>query len=136
MLDQVLTLVSQYEEMFILVGIVSAVVFVATLLLTPYLLGLIPADYFSANYAYQVKRKTLLCLLKTTVKTFVGVLLVLAGIIMLVTPGQGVISIILGIFLMEFPGKRQLEIKFINHNPTFKTLNWLRDKAGKTPFIR
>jgi hypothetical protein len=61
---------------------------------------------------------------------------VLAGIIMLVTPGQGVISIILGIFLMEFPGKRQLEIKFINHNPTFKTLNWLRDKAGKTPFIR
>ncbi|MBT4421884.1 MAG: hypothetical protein HOC89_01680 [Candidatus Thioglobus sp.] len=136
MLDQVLTLVSQYEEIFILVGIVSAVVFVATLLLTPYLLGLIPADYFSANYAYQVKRKTLLCLLKTTVKTFVGVLLVLAGIIMLVTPGQGVISIILGIFLMEFPGKRQLEIKFINHNPTFKTLNWLRDKAGKTPFIR
>ncbi|MBT6966949.1 MAG: hypothetical protein HN998_04960 [Candidatus Thioglobus sp.] len=136
MLDQVLTLVSQYEEMFILVGIVSAVVFVATLLLTPYLLGLIPADYFSANYAYQVKRKTLLCLLKTTVKTFVGVLLVLAGIIMLVTPGQGFISIILGIFLMEFPGKRQLEIKFINHNPTFKTLNWLRDKAGKTPFIR
>ncbi|MBT3744334.1 MAG: hypothetical protein HOF80_00250, partial [Candidatus Thioglobus sp.] len=89
MLDQVLTLVSQYEEIFILVGIVSAVVFVATLLLTPYLLGLIPADYFSANYAYQVKRKTLLCLLKTTVKTFVGVLLVLAGIIMLVTPGQG-----------------------------------------------
>ncbi|MBT3276575.1 PGPGW domain-containing protein [uncultured Candidatus Thioglobus sp.] len=136
MLDQVLTLVSQYEEIFILVGIVSAVVFVATLLLTPYLLGLIPADYFSANYAYQVKRKTLLCLLKTTVKTFVGVLLVLAGIIMLVTPGQGFISIILGIFLMEFPGKRQLEIKFINHNPTFKTLNWLRDKAGKTPFIR
>ncbi|WP_291925899.1 PGPGW domain-containing protein [Candidatus Thioglobus sp.] len=131
-----LTLVSQYEEIFILVGIVSAVVFVATLLLTPYLLGLIPADYFSANYAYQVKRKTLLCLLKTTVKTFVGVLLVLAGIIMLVTPGQGFISIILGIFLMEFPGKRQLEIKFINHNPTFKTLNWLRDKAGKTPFIR
>jgi len=49
MLDQVLTLVSQYEEIFILVGIVSAVVFVATLLLTPYLLGLIPADYFSAK---------------------------------------------------------------------------------------
>jgi hypothetical protein len=136
MLDQALKLVSQYEELFILVGIVSAVIFVATLLLTPYLLGLIPADYFSANYAYQVKRKTLLCLLKTAIRTFIGALLVLVGIIMLVTPGQGVISIVLGIFLMEFPGKRRLELKFINHNPTFNALNWLRNKAGKPPFIR
>jgi hypothetical protein len=55
---------------------------------------------------------------------------------MLVTPGQGVISILLGLFLMEFPGKRTLELKFINHTPTYKTLNWLRRKAGKPPFNR
>jgi hypothetical protein len=38
-------------------------------------------------------------------------MLLLAGIIMLVTPGQGIISIVLGLFLMEFPGKRKLELK-------------------------
>ncbi len=55
---------------------------------------------------------------------------------MLVTPGQGIITIFLGLFLMEFPGKRKLELKFIKHNPTFKALNWLRNKAGKSPFTR
>ncbi len=136
MLDQILTLLNQYEDLLIMVGIVSGVIFVATLLLTPYLLGLIPADYFSLTHAHQKKKKTLLCFIVVFSKTLVGALLVLAGIIMLVTPGQGVISILLGLFLMEFPGKRSLELKFINHNPTFKALNWLRNKAGKPPFIR
>jgi UPF0716 family protein affecting phage T7 exclusion len=65
-----------------------------------------------------------------------GFVLLIAGIIMLITPGQGVISIVLGLFLMEFPGKRNLELKLINNDATFKTLNWLRSKAGKLPFQR
>ncbi|WP_428087046.1 PGPGW domain-containing protein [Candidatus Thioglobus sp.] len=136
MLDQLLSLLTQYEDLLIMVGIVSAIVFVLSLLLTPYLLGLIPVDYFSADYTGQTKAKTLLGFIKTVFKNTLGLFLVLAGIIMLVTPGQGVISILLGLFLMEFPKKRQLELKLINHNPTFKTLNWLRDKAGKPPFSR
>jgi hypothetical protein len=55
---------------------------------------------------------------------------------MLITPGQGVVSILMGLFLMEFPGKNTLELKFINHDQTFKTLNWLRNKAGKPPLKR
>ncbi len=136
MLDQIMGSISQYEDLLVMVGIISAVIFVATLLFTPYLLGLIPVDYFSADYAPQVTKKTLLSWLKNILKTLLGLCLIIAGVIMLITPGQGLISILLGLFLMEFPGKRQLELKFINHNPTFKTLNWLRDKAGKPPFRR
>jgi hypothetical protein len=136
MLDQVLVLLTQYENLLIMVGIFSAVVFVITLLLTPYLLGLIPVNYFSQNYTGKQKVKSLSCLIINIAKTLIGVLLLIAGIIMLVTPGQGVISILLGLFLMEFPGKRKLELRFINHNPTFKALNWLRNKASKPPFIR
>jgi hypothetical protein len=61
--------------------------------------------------------------------------LLIAGIIMLVTPGQGIISILLGLFLMEFPGKRKLELKLINHEPTFKHLIGYEAKPIKTHLI-
>jgi len=136
MLDQILAIINQYEEMLIMVSIVSGVIFVLTLLLTPFLLGLIPANYFSASYVKPTQSNTLLGSIKTIVATILGAILLLAGIIMLVTPGQGVISILIGLFLMQFPGKRTLELKLIKHNPTFKALNWLRNKAEKPPFIR
>ena len=136
MLDQILDILNQQEELLIMISIISVAVFVLTLLLTPYLLSLIPTDYFSPEHVHQVKTRTLFSLFKTIVKSVLGLFLILAGIIMLVTPGQGIISILLGLFLMEFPGKRKLEFKLINHNPTYKALNWLRSKAGKPPLIR
>ncbi|MDB2590232.1 PGPGW domain-containing protein [Candidatus Thioglobus sp.] len=136
MLDTIIQYLDQYEELFIMIGVISAAIFVLTLLLTPYLLGLMPVDYFSSKPKNAIEIKSVWGFVKFIVTTVIGVLLVLAGIIMLVTPGQGVISILLGLFLLEFPGKRELELKFISHTPTYKTLNWLRHKAGKPPFNR
>ncbi|WPE16951.1 PGPGW domain-containing protein [Candidatus Thioglobus autotrophicus] len=127
---------NQYEELLILVSLISAVVFVLTLLLTPYLLGLIASDYFTMENPHKLEIKHIGHIIAVIIKSVIGLALLLAGIIMLVTPGQGVISILLGLFLMEFPGKRKLELKIINHDPTFKTLNWLREKASKPPFKR
>ncbi|MDG2395972.1 PGPGW domain-containing protein [Candidatus Thioglobus sp.] len=136
MLDQILAIINQYEEILIMLSIISGVIFVLTLLITPFLLGLIPENYFSASYVKPTQSNTLLGFIKTIVTTILGTVLLLAGIIMLVTPGQGVISILIGLFLMQFPGKRKLELKLIKHNSTFKALNWLRNKAAKPPFIR
>jgi hypothetical protein len=132
MLDFISQLSKDYSEYFIQVGVISAIVFVVSLLLTPFLLGKMPVDYFTFKNQYKNNRNFLI----TTVKNLAGIVLLLAGVIMLVTPGQGVISILLGLFLMEFPGKRKLELKLINNNATFKTLNWLRNKAGQPPFQR
>ena len=136
MLDLFTDLITQYEGTLVLVGTLSAVVFVVTLLLTPYLLGLIASDYFTMENPHKLEIKHIGHVIAVIIKSVIGLVLLLAGIIMLVTPGQGVISILLGLFLMEFPGKRKLELKIINHDPTFKTLNWLREKAGKPPFKR
>ena len=136
MLDSALALLEQYEDALVMLGAISAVIFVITLLLTPYLLGMIPQDYFSADQHQSLEINNALDLIILLVRTAIGLVLLIAGIIMLVTPGQGLISILLGLFLMEFPGKRNLELKLINHNPTYKTLNWLRNKAKKPPFKR
>ncbi len=136
MLDFIIQATANYHQYFVWVGIVSFVVFVASLLLTPILLGKIPQDYFVHTNQHKVEINHLGHLIIVVIRSLVGFVLLIAGIIMLVTPGQGIISILLGLFLMEFPGKRKLELKLINHEPTFKALNWLRGKANKDPFER
>ena len=136
MLDFITQATVDYQHYFIWVGIVSFVVFVVSLLLTPFLLGKIPQDYFIHTNQHKLEINHLSHLVTVVIRTLIGFVLLVAGIIMLVTPGQGVISILLGLFLMEFPGKRKLELILINHEPTFKALNWLRSKANKPPFER
>jgi len=136
MLDFFIQATEDYQGYFIWVGVVSLIVFIVSLLLTPFLLGKIPQDYFVCTNQRKIKIKHFGHLMVVIIRTLIGFVLVIAGIIMLVTPGQGVISILLGLFLMEFPGKRKLELKLINHDPTFKALNWLRSKAKKAPFDR
>lgn len=119
-----------------MVGVISAVVFVVSLVLMPWILGKIPIDYFTSSKQRKVEINNAWQLLIVVIKTLLGFVLLIAGMIMLVTPGQGIVAILLGLFLMEFPGKRQLELKLIHNETTFKTLNWLRNKAGKLPFER
>ncbi len=136
MLDSLNPWLANYQDYFVWIGIVSTVVFILTLALTPYLLGLIDEDYFVNLEKRKLKINTPIHLVMMTIKSLIGLILLIAGFIMLVTPGQGVVSILLGLFLLEFPGKHKLELKFIHHDPTFKTLNWLRARAHKPPFKR
>lgn len=140
MLNSVLEFFTQFatkfEAILFTIGIASGVFFVVTLLFTPYLLGLIPKDYFVNNPTHNPKPNSIFAYIKIGLKNLIGLILLLLGMVMLITPGQGVISILLGLFLMQFPGKHRLELRLIHHNPTFKTLNWLRAKAGKPPLQR
>jgi len=136
MLDFITQATADYHQYLVWVGVASFIVFIVSLLLTPFLLGKIPQNYFVHTNQYKIEIKHLGHLFAIIIKTLIGFMLLIAGIIMLVTPGQGIISILLGLFLMEFPGKRKLELKLINHEPTFKALNWLRNKANKPPFER
>lgn len=132
MLDFINNLLAEYQYVLAVIGIISAVVFVVSLLAMPFLLGKIPVDYFAQSNNCNNGCNFFI----VVIKNLVGLILLLAGIIMLVTPGQGIVSILLGLFLMKFPGKRQLELKLISNDATFKALNWLRNKVGKPPFER
>ena len=68
------------------------------------------------------------------VRNVIGWLFVLAGIAMLVLPGQGLLSILAGLVLIEFPGKRRLEYRLLASAVVRDAMNWLRRRAGKPPF--
>lgn len=116
----------------------SVVTFVAGLVLVPWLVVRIPADYFSGrrrSQQYRIGPDSPLAWLLLLIKNLVGGLLVLLGIAMLVLPGQGLLAIMLGVALMNFPGKYRLERWLISLGPTLKLINQLRRSRGKAELI-
>ena len=52
---------------------------------------------------------------------------------MLVTPGQGVLTIVVGMLLFDFPGKFRLERWLVTRPTVWRSINWLRERAGREP---
>jgi hypothetical protein len=118
--------------------VTSIVMFLGALILVPIVAVKIPADYFVrdkgrhhrfATYP-QVVRIPLILL-----ANLLGYVFILAGIAMLILPGQGVLTILIGVMLADFPGKFRLERWIVSRGPVLKSLNWVRGKAGKPPLI-
>ena len=119
-------------------GILSLVMFIGTLLLVPVLVARIPADYFSGKHHHQkamnfAGRHPILRLGLLILKNLLGVILVLAGLAMLVLPGQGILTMVIGLMLMNFPGKFALEQRLVRQPVVLKAINWMRTRSGKPP---
>jgi hypothetical protein len=116
--------------------VVSVVVAIASLWIAHYFLVTIPADYFATshkrfepwNEARPVLRWTVL-----VAKNLLGALLILGGLVMFFTPGQGILTLLLGLALVDIPGKRALERKLIQRPTVLKVVNRLRARAHQPP---
>lgn len=117
----------------------SAVAFFATLLLIPWMVLRIPPDYFLPRAMPPTRcwhdRIPAIRLLMMAVKNLVGGIFILAGLVMLVTPGQGLLTILAGFLLLNFPGKRQCECWLISRGPALRLLNRFRIRHGRAPLI-
>lgn len=71
----------------------------------------------------------------TSMKIIVGIFFLLCGLVMLVLPGQGLITMLIGLSLLPFPGKRMIERSLLSRKSIRTSLNWIRIKANKDPFI-
>jgi len=116
---------------------VSLVVFLGTLVAIPFILVRLPADYFDIRVprTWMKDRHPVLRVAGLAVKNVAGLLFLLAGLSMLILPGQGVLTILIGISLLDFPGKRRLEARIVGQRTVFGVVNSLRAKFGKPPFV-
>jgi hypothetical protein len=120
---------------WLLVGI-SAGSLLLSLLLLPWFVARIPEDYFSHPHRHRLSAESshpLLQLAISGVKNLLGLLLVAAGIIMLFTPGQGLLTLLVGLMLMNFPGKYHLERWLVSRPGVLQAVNWLRRRGGHPP---
>ena len=120
-------------------GLASLITFAASLILIPLVITRIPTDYFSNRKRHLARSRQLhpiLFAILIALKNFVGLVFIVAGIVMLVIPGQGLLTILIGVTLTDFPGKYALERRLVAQHNIFNAINWIRHKAGKEPLIR
>ena len=120
------------------IGISSLLLSIASLILLPWLVAQIPFDYFAHDRREPTKWKELHPLFRFTVlllKNIVGFILLLAGVAMLVLPGQGLLSILMGLVLMDYPGKFRFERKIVSRPKLLQFINWLRRKQKQPPLV-
>ena len=67
-------------------------------------------------------------------RNVVALPLFILGVVMLVTPGQGILTIVLALVLAEFPGKFRLERRLLRAKPIIDALNWIRRKGHRDEF--
>ncbi len=97
----------------------------------------IPANYFSPHYredflpgaGWHTRWGAFL------LKNIAGVIMLVIGVIMLVGPGQGILSILTGIILLDIPGKRPIEAKLIGRPTILAAANKLRARYNKPPLV-
>ncbi len=97
----------------------------------------IPADYFSPSYVQEIGSDKHFSVRWAAfiIKNTIGFLLIIAGAVMIFTPGPGVPTILLGLIMMDIPGKRPLEAKLIQRPMVLSAVNDLRAKYNKPPLI-
>lgn len=126
--------IRDHQDLLELLGVLSLVMFVATLVVFPLVIIFLPHDYFvrhERDPAHQNRSHPAVWLTITIIKNITGWILILAGTAMLVLPGQGILTILIGVTLANFPGKYQLERRLVRRPAVARTLNRIRDRAGR-----
>ena len=126
--------VRDHQVLFQTLGLLSLALFVVSLVVFPLVVANLPVDYFirdKRDPAHQQRRHPLMWALLTVVKNIIGSVLILAGIAMLVLPGQGILTILMGVALANFPGKYALERRLVSRTAVANGLNRIRKMAGR-----
>jgi hypothetical protein len=113
-------------ELFL--GIASVAMFVGMLLAVPWIVSRLPADHF-------VRERAKDALPRRIARNVLGAVLVLAGVAMLVLPGQGVLTILVGLSLVDFPLKRRLLCRLLRTGAIARGVQRLRSRAGRPPLL-
>ena len=126
---------TRYQEELWWLGIASAAMLVISALLVPFLIARMPADFYAEdNHRRRIlEDRPLVRIAFLALKNLLGAALLIAGILMLVLPGQGILTILAALALLDFPGKRTLELKILHKPAIMKSINWLRRRGGREP---
>ena len=67
------------------------------------------------------------------IKNLLGLVFLLVGLILLLLPGPGLLTMLAGLLLMDFPGKFACERWLVRRRQVRRTIDWLREREGQPP---
>ncbi|QFU76607.1 hypothetical protein EY643_13600 [Halioglobus maricola] len=122
-------------QLLVWVTVLSGATFLAALVAVPWVVKRLPQDYFSRPQRLSADEpRGVTAYLLAGLKNLFGAILVLLGILLLFTPGQGLLTLLAGLLLMNFPGKYRLERAVVARKGVFRALNWMRQRQGLPDF--
>lgn len=124
--------IQSHEVLIAWMGGLGLLIFLGSLVAMPVIIVLMPQDYFVRMERGLLQRKPLRQVLHVF-KNVLGCILLLAGIAMLVLPGQGLLTILIGLSLIDFPGKHGLQLRLVRIPRIRRSIQWIRHKAGRPP---
>jgi hypothetical protein len=121
-----------WPELALYLGIFT-VTAVLSLAATAWVIIRLPPDYFMGDKPppFWDERRPFLRSFGHIAKNAVGVLVLIAGVVMLFMPGQGVLTILIGLMLIDFPGKRNLEKRIVRQPKVLAAINAIRRRYGR-----
>jgi hypothetical protein len=135
LLEQIWNFATEHAAWLVTGSLLSLVI---SLILGPALILLLPAGYFTYRHRHAVAKERshpLLHLALTTTKNVIGAVFVVAGVALLLLPGQGIITLLAGAVIMNYPGKFRFERWLVSRPRVLPALNWLRTKYGREPLL-
>ncbi len=109
----------------------SVVMFVGSIFVAAIVVIRLPHNYFAHPTRPPRERNRGVAI--KVAKNILGAFLFLAGLAMLILPGQGVLMVLVGVMLLDIPGKYRLEKWLVSKGKVLKAMNWLRAKWDKQP---
>lgn len=133
--DLVASWFSAQSPVLWLLGGASLIMFFGTIIALPIIIIYLPSRYFNPYPAPDGPgaQPSVWRLILMVVKNLVGAVLVLAGLIMLVLPGQGLVTLLIGLMLVDFPGKRRLICRLLQKPKILAFINRIRKAANRPP---
>lgn len=131
MLQEILDYASGHRAALMWVSGLSAAMFLGSLLLVPKLIAIAPADFFTREAP---PRRGIGRMLLKLLRNLIGWVLLLAGIAMLLLPGQGLLMVLLALSLLDLPKKRALVRQIVRRPPVWRALCYFRERANEPPF--
>lgn len=112
-----------------LIAGISIAVVLASMVIIPLLIVKMPADYFVDK---RRRRKwTIPRIVLYVLRNVLALVLFLAGLLMLVLPGQGLLTLIIAVMVSDFPGKFAFERWLLRQKGVLRSMNWVRKKYNK-----
>ena len=129
--------INEYSLLLEWLGLLSVLTFFGSLIAIPWIIARLPVNYFIRHrqlVTERHERHPLIARLTFMLRNFVGIVFLITGIVMLVLPGQGIITILIGISFMDFPKKHHLVDYLVRRQKVITFLNWIRKKEKKPVF--
>lgn len=118
--------------------VLSLITFLLSIILIPIVVNMLSSDCFrklTLKPADRPVRSQAMKVFFLIIRNTLGVLLFLAGLLMLFLPGQGLLTLLLSFMLLSIPGKQRLIVYLVKQKNIQKSLDWLRRKGGRPPFV-